>query len=132
MLNCKRFMSVGLIVLLLAMAMPSFAFAAESPVFTLTQEKSDNDIEIVVTADKLTDMYAFEIKLSFDAKKLRLKSASSSITGYSISPNRGILAAAYGKTSADPNWSQYKKSDLNSDGKIDIEDIAMLARWILG
>lgn len=86
MLNCKRFMSAGLIVLLLAMAMPSFAFAAESPVFTLTQEKSDNDIEIVVTADKLTDMYAFEIKLSFDAKKLRLKSASSSITGYSISP----------------------------------------------
>lgn len=44
----------------------------------------------------------------------------------------GILAAAYGKTSADPSWSQYKKSDLNADGKIDIEDIAMLARWILG
>jgi len=44
----------------------------------------------------------------------------------------GIVAAAYGKTSADPNWSQYKKSDLNADGKIDIVDIAMLARWILG
>ncbi|WP_139992564.1 sugar-binding domain-containing protein [Paenibacillus paridis] len=43
-----------------------------------------------------------------------------------------ILAAAYGKTSADPNWSQYKRSDLNADGKVDIEDIAMLARWILG
>ncbi|WP_053377044.1 sugar-binding domain-containing protein [Paenibacillus sp. FJAT-27812] len=44
----------------------------------------------------------------------------------------GIVAAAYGKTSADPNWSQYKKADLNADGKVDIEDIAMLARWILG
>jgi regulation of enolase protein 1 (concanavalin A-like superfamily) len=44
----------------------------------------------------------------------------------------GIVAAAYGKTSTDPNWPQYKKSDLNADGKIDIEDIAMLARWILG
>ncbi|CAM4243755.1 regulation of enolase protein 1 (concanavalin A-like superfamily) [Paenibacillus endophyticus] len=44
----------------------------------------------------------------------------------------GILASAYGKTNADPNWLQFKKSDLNADGKIDIEDIAMLARWILG
>ncbi|NIK75422.1 regulation of enolase protein 1 (concanavalin A-like superfamily) [Paenibacillus castaneae] len=43
----------------------------------------------------------------------------------------GIIAAAYGKTSADPNWSQYKRADLNGDGKVDIEDIAMLARWIL-
>ncbi|MBW7460608.1 hypothetical protein K0U00_41745, partial [Paenibacillus sepulcri] len=43
-----------------------------------------------------------------------------------------IVAAGYGKTSADPNWSQYEKSDYNSDGKIDIEDLSALARLILG
>jgi Beta-galactosidase/beta-glucuronidase len=44
----------------------------------------------------------------------------------------GILAAAYGKSSEDSDWAKYKQSDLNGDGIIDIEDIAMLARWILG
>ncbi|NOV02354.1 hypothetical protein [Paenibacillus planticolens] len=31
-----------------------------------------------------------------------------------------IAAAAYGMTSADPNWSSYKNADLNNDGKINI------------
>ncbi|RIX50796.1 DUF1349 domain-containing protein [Paenibacillus nanensis] len=43
----------------------------------------------------------------------------------------GILAAAYGKSSSDPDWARYSKADLNRDGKVDIEDIAMMARWIL-
>ncbi|UJF31386.1 carbohydrate-binding protein [Paenibacillus hexagrammi] len=43
----------------------------------------------------------------------------------------GMVAAAYGKTSADPNWSTYKDADLNNDGKIDIEDLAAMARQIL-
>ncbi|WP_179090246.1 sugar-binding domain-containing protein [Paenibacillus sp. FSL H8-0548] len=43
-----------------------------------------------------------------------------------------IVASVYGKKSTDADWSQYKKSDLNGDGIVDIVDIAMLARWILG
>ncbi|MBP1963371.1 family 43 glycosylhydrolase [Paenibacillus aceris] len=43
----------------------------------------------------------------------------------------GIVAAAYGKTSNDPNWSEYKKTDVNGDGKVDIEDLAVVARMIL-
>ena len=42
-----------------------------------------------------------------------------------------IISAAYGKTSADPDWSSYKNCDLNNDGKIDIADLAALARQIL-
>ncbi|UJF31747.1 glycosyl hydrolase 115 family protein [Paenibacillus hexagrammi] len=42
-----------------------------------------------------------------------------------------IVAAAYGKTSADPNWSSYMNADLNNDGKIDIEDLAAMAIKIL-
>ncbi|NOV00663.1 glycosyl hydrolase family 95 catalytic domain-containing protein [Paenibacillus planticolens] len=42
-----------------------------------------------------------------------------------------IIAAAYGKTSDDPDWSNYKKYDLNNDGRIDIEDLVVIARKIL-
>ncbi|MEV5028295.1 Ig-like domain-containing protein [Paenibacillus sp. LPE1-1-1.1] len=43
-----------------------------------------------------------------------------------------IVAVSYGKTSAHPQWEQIKKADMNKDGKIDIEDLAALARLILG
>ncbi|CAM4243774.1 DUF1680 family protein [Paenibacillus endophyticus] len=43
-----------------------------------------------------------------------------------------IVAAAYGKSSSDPNWEQYRNADLNRDGIVDIEDLAMLAAWITG
>ncbi|WP_350340464.1 dockerin type I domain-containing protein [Paenibacillus hexagrammi] len=35
------------------------------------------------------------------------------------------------KTSADPDWSSYKNADLNNDGKVDIEDLAAVAKKIL-
>ncbi|MGO4271671.1 dockerin type I domain-containing protein, partial [Paenibacillus sp. TAF58] len=44
----------------------------------------------------------------------------------------GIMAASYGKTSQDTNWDLYKKADLNHDGVIDIVDLAIMARKILG
>ncbi|WP_171682917.1 family 43 glycosylhydrolase [Paenibacillus planticolens] len=44
----------------------------------------------------------------------------------------GIIAAAYGKTSADPDWAKYRSADINHDGKVDIEDLAAVARLILG
>lgn len=50
---------------------------------------------------------------------------------YSIG-DLAIMAANYGKTSDDPNWQLYKKADLNNDGKIDIADLAFVAKLILG
>lgn len=41
-----------------------------------------------------------------------------------------IVARAYGKTSADTDWDLYKYADLVSDGKIDIADLAYMARKI--
>ncbi|WP_162848377.1 discoidin domain-containing protein [Paenibacillus nanensis] len=43
-----------------------------------------------------------------------------------------IISAAYGKTSDDANWALYSKADLNRNGKIDIEDLAAMARKIVG
>ncbi|MFB9325634.1 LamG-like jellyroll fold domain-containing protein [Paenibacillus aurantiacus] len=50
---------------------------------------------------------------------------------YSIG-DLSIAAAHYGQSSDDPNWNAIKKSDVTGDGKIDIEDLARIARWILG
>ncbi|MEK8127385.1 glycoside hydrolase family 3 C-terminal domain-containing protein [Paenibacillus filicis] len=49
---------------------------------------------------------------------------------YSIG-DLAIVAAAYGKTSADPDWDLVKHADVNNDGKIDIEDLAIVAQKIL-
>ncbi|MGO4182910.1 dockerin type I domain-containing protein, partial [Paenibacillus sp. TAF43_2] len=42
-----------------------------------------------------------------------------------------IVASAYGKNDQDSNWNEYRRLDLNGDGKIDIVDISILARKIL-
>ncbi|MEC0229497.1 discoidin domain-containing protein [Paenibacillus alba] len=42
-----------------------------------------------------------------------------------------IVAAAYGKTSSDPAWAQYKKADVNNDDKVDLFDLAAVAQKIL-
>jgi len=44
-----------------------------------------------------------------------------------------FIAQAYGKTSSDPNWSQYKIADITGptntpDGKVDIEDLHLCGR----
>lgn len=41
------------------------------------------------------------------------------------------VAAAYGKTSADTDWEQYKQMDVNGDHIVDIEDLAAVAQLIL-
>ncbi|NOU70274.1 DUF4073 domain-containing protein [Paenibacillus sp. LMG 31458] len=42
-----------------------------------------------------------------------------------------IVASAYGKTSASPDWNQYNKADLNHDNKVDISDLAAVVTKIL-
>ncbi|NOV03897.1 carbohydrate-binding protein [Paenibacillus planticolens] len=42
-----------------------------------------------------------------------------------------IMAKAYGKTSADPDWSSVASLDFNGDGIIDIVDLAQMASLIL-
>ncbi|MBB3111533.1 hypothetical protein FHS18_003601 [Paenibacillus phyllosphaerae] len=44
----------------------------------------------------------------------------------------GIVAAAYGKTSADADWAKVQDCDIDHDGIIDIADLAAVASSILG
>jgi chitodextrinase len=41
-----------------------------------------------------------------------------------------IAAASYGKTSADSDWANHVKADLHADGRIDILDLAIIAKAI--
>lgn len=43
-----------------------------------------------------------------------------------------IVAANYGKTSADADWEQVKHLDVKADGRIDIEDLVFIARIMFG
>ncbi|MEK8128261.1 discoidin domain-containing protein [Paenibacillus filicis] len=49
---------------------------------------------------------------------------------YSIG-DLAIVAAAFGKTSQDPDWDSYKLADVNNDGKVDLLDLAIVAQQIL-
>ncbi|NHW36108.1 hypothetical protein GQF04_16115 [Paenibacillus aceris] len=42
-----------------------------------------------------------------------------------------VVAAAYGKSSTDADWQQFKQADVNGDGEVNIEDLAAVAREIL-
>lgn len=42
-----------------------------------------------------------------------------------------IVAANYGKTSADPDWDKAKRADINGDGKIDLTDLVLIAKDIV-
>jgi hypothetical protein len=86
MWNCKRFMAIVYVVLLFALAWPNDGHAASDPVFTIKREDAEREIKLVIEADKLTDLYAFEVKLTFDATKLRFKSATSGLAGFAITP----------------------------------------------
>lgn len=71
---------------------------------------------------------------SHEAQMTKPSSSSGDVNGDELVTvgDLAIVAAAYGKTSSDPDWAQFRKADLNQDGKVDIEDLAKLAKLIIG
>jgi len=43
-----------------------------------------------------------------------------------------IAAVSYGKSVIDPDWNKHARADVNGDGRVDIEDLAIIARAIFG
>ncbi|UJF31334.1 cohesin domain-containing protein [Paenibacillus hexagrammi] len=86
------------------------------------------------TADQVSQA-AEQLKLQLDAftQSVNKSSIEGDLNGdrkLSIG-DLGIVAAAIGKSSSDPDWLAYLKADLNHDGKVDAEDLSIVARWIL-
>ncbi|WP_314584834.1 hypothetical protein [Paenibacillus terrigena] len=42
-----------------------------------------------------------------------------------------VTAAHYGMTQQHPEWSKFKSADVDGDGKIDIVDLAAIAKIII-
>ncbi|WP_241674922.1 S-layer homology domain-containing protein [Paenibacillus luteus] len=71
---------------------PSMAFAAEKPVFSINGSVKDTKVkfkvgsivEIRVGGEDLKDMYGFELRLSYDANKLQFQKTTTTLGGFSI------------------------------------------------
>lgn len=42
-----------------------------------------------------------------------------------------IASAHYGKDAGSPDWENAKQADVNNDGKVDITDLAAIAKKII-
>ncbi|WP_162848530.1 S-layer homology domain-containing protein [Paenibacillus nanensis] len=89
--NSKRFVMLGLFALWITVLLPAYAAAEQQQAFRLAADKngslSAHEIKIDVRGESLQDVYAYEVKLSYDPAKLRFKSASSgAVAGFSIKP----------------------------------------------
>lgn len=103
---------LGLFALWVTVLIPAYAAAQQQPAFSLAADKSagssSHEIRIDVKGESLRDMYAYEVKLTYDPAKLLFKSASSgAITGFSIKPQAedGKVVFASTKTGQKPGES---------------------------
>lgn len=79
---------IGLSLLLFLSFLPHYAFAATSPTFSLVapgdESKVGQDIRITVKGEQLKDVYGYEIRVTYDTKKLKFKNASALWKGFSV------------------------------------------------
>lgn len=89
--------------LMLSLAIIPFTVFAQDASFTLTVDNErpavGQTIQVTVTGDQLTDVYGYEIKLTFDPSRLRYVKAESALQGFSVpmAPEGGELVFAHTK-----------------------------------
>ena len=89
--------------LMLSLAVIPFTAFAQDVSFTLTVDNErpavGETIQVTVTGDHLTDVYGYEINLTFDPSRLRYVKAESSLQGFSVplAPTGGELVFAHTK-----------------------------------
>ena len=92
-------------------------------------------LQVVLTNAQTVSGQANATQGQVDAAKTQLDEALATFNGLRNSTasvgDLGVMAAAYGRTSASGNWAIVQRYDQNHDGKIDIEDLAAIARIIL-
>lgn len=60
--------------------------AAQGPNFELKTVQTNSGIKITVIGHHLTDLYAFDLTLQYDAKRLKFKEFSTPMSGFSVDP----------------------------------------------
>ncbi|NOU97378.1 hypothetical protein GC093_29720 [Paenibacillus sp. LMG 31456] len=87
----RKLLSLSLTLLVsLVYLLPQVALAEEAPSFSLTinnnQVTPGSEIQVSVTGNHLTDVYAYEMNLDFDHTLLQFKGIKSGLSGFSIDP----------------------------------------------
>ncbi|MBW7460553.1 cohesin domain-containing protein, partial [Paenibacillus sepulcri] len=84
----RKFTALGLCLLLGLSLFPYAAMGADTPHFSLSANNEapavGQDIRVTVQGEQLTDLYGYELRMSYDAEHLRFKSASSHWTGLTV------------------------------------------------
>ncbi|WP_260405617.1 S-layer homology domain-containing protein [Paenibacillus sp. 598K] len=98
----RKIMHLWLTLMLSFSLLPSLAYAEEAS-FSLTVDNDSPAIgqtfQVTVTGDRLTDMYGYEINLTFDTSQLRYVKAETKVPGFSVplEPKGGDLVFAHTK-----------------------------------
>ncbi|MBB3108107.1 hypothetical protein FHS18_000135 [Paenibacillus phyllosphaerae] len=95
-----QFWLTCLLLVMMYTALPiSEAAAAGNPMPSVKLELTDQDdsIELTVAADNLTDMYAYDIVLSYDPALVQFLSSSTGLTGFFVNPFTGSVPGLNGK-----------------------------------
>jgi len=107
----RKMLVIGIALLALLHLLPSRAMAAE-PSFSLavSPEKASEgkQVSVKVTGSNLTEVYGYELKLSFDEQQLRYVKAISTLGGFSVQPKdtaEGKLIFAHTKIGNAPGVS---------------------------
>ncbi|MCR8634215.1 S-layer homology domain-containing protein [Paenibacillus radicis (ex Xue et al. 2023)] len=83
--NIRSFSLMLLVGILLMI--PRFAYAAGTPTFAMqlnnAQATVGNEIQVTVTGNNITDLSGYEMNIDYDNTLLELKSAKSSVSGFS-------------------------------------------------
>lgn len=89
-----------------------------------------------VAAATLANAEGTELEAGLSSAEIEITPASTGANGDINGDGKvsigdlAIVAANYGKTSADSDWNQAKRADVNHDGKVDLEDLVLVARNI--
>ncbi len=87
----KKLFSVSLTLLLTVLLLPTFAVYAKSdPSFILSISKGNvskgEDFQVAVNGKQLSDMYAYEVNLTYDTNRLVFVKGVSESNGFSVDP----------------------------------------------
>ncbi|WP_214628536.1 S-layer homology domain-containing protein [Paenibacillus agaridevorans] len=95
----KRKLMIWLVSLLLCVTMPGMAGAADKPQFRMSVTTEGDEVIAIISASGLTDLYGFELQVSYDPLRMKFLKSESSFTGFSVPPlvKGGNLTLAHTK-----------------------------------
>lgn len=113
-----KYVQIMLCCILCLALLPQTVLAEDSPVFSITVDKVgiglDQDIQVTVTGEHLEDSFGYELRLTYDNKRLLFKSASSNWKGFSVPAMEKEGEIVFAHTLMGNTPGVYGKADIAS------------------